>query len=62
MTDRDGYLTSGEVWTKQMQELSERPLVLSWHEGYLYINGSAAGYGSKTNVRRRKRAWDRDEI
>lgn len=61
MTDRDGYLTSSEVWSKQMKELSERPLIVEHYKGYYYINGSAAGYG-KTNTRHSKRVGDDDEI
>lgn len=59
MTDRDGYLTSSEVWTKQMQELAERPLIVEHYKGYYYINGSAAGYG-KTLTRHRMRVRDDD--
>ena len=58
MTFPHGWPCSSEAWRKQMKELRERPLLIVKHEGYLYINGSPAGYG-KERTRHRPRVGEK---
>ena len=59
MTHPHGWPCSADAWSKQMYELRKRPLTLRWHEGYLYINGSPAGYGME-KTRHRPRVGEKN--